>query len=99
MFLLFCCFKNTRCLQKFGANHTSYTNKLFKKKRNSASVEVSLHGYLIIAKQRFTLISADAIELSYYPENLEIHPHRLQIIAHCFRLLCERSEKFALAKT
>ena len=44
------------------------------KKLNSASEEVSPQRYLIIAKQRFVLSSADAIEISHYLECLEIRP-------------------------
>ena len=51
-------------------------------------------------KQRFALNSADAIEISYYLERLEI---RLQapntVIAHYFKILGERSEKYTSSET
>ena len=47
-----------------------------KKKQNSADVvEASRQGYLITTKQRFALNSADAVEINFYPERLEIRPH------------------------
>ena len=49
-------------------DQSAYANKLLKKKKqNSASVKVLLQGYLIMTKQRFALVSADAIEISYIP--------------------------------
>ena len=76
---------------------TTSTNTLFEKKRNSASVEVSPPNNLMITKQRFALNSADAIEISYNPKRLEI---RLQTPNNrsLFKLLSERSEKFASPK-
>ena len=54
--------------KNFGANYTH--KQVIKKKQNSANVEASPQGNLIIAKQKFALNSADAIEINYYPERL-----------------------------
>ena len=45
--------------KNFGANYIH--KQVIKKKKNSANVEASPQGNLIIAKQRFALNSADAI--------------------------------------
>ena len=58
-------------------------------------MKASPQGYLIMVK---ICAGVDAVEVSYFPERLEIRP-RPQIIAHYFKTLGKRSEKFALAET
>ena len=46
---------------------------VIKKKQNPANAEALPQGYLIIAKQKFELNRADAIEISYFSERLDMH--------------------------
>ena len=51
-------------------------------------------------KERFALNSADTIEISYYLERWEIRLQaRNTVIAHYFKILDERSEKFTSTET
>ena len=60
-------------------------------------MEVLPQGYLIIAKQRFALYSADAIEIIMPSAWKTVS--RPQTIADYFKVLGERLEKFASAET
>ena len=95
VFCLFCVLKIHVASKKFSANHI---HKQVIKKKNSAVVEVSPQRYLIIAKQRFKRSCADAIEKIIIP-SAWTSVSRPQIIAHSFKFLGERSEKFASAET
>ena len=54
--------------------------------KKSANVAVSPQGYLIVTKKRFSLNSADAVEISHNPEHWKIRP-QTQIIAYYFKFL------------
>ena len=58
MFYYFAVLKIYVASKKFGANHIH--KQAIKKKQNSASMEASPQGYLIISKQRSALNSASA---------------------------------------
>ena len=86
----FCCRKNALCSKKL--EQTTYINKLLKNK--FCKCGDSAPGLPNYSQEK----SADAIEISYYSERLKM---RLQTPNnhHSFKLVGERSERFASAET